>query len=234
TASIAPVVARTCSPVTSAITAAIAPSVEMTGATIPTFPVRSAAYAQSRPATLPPPASASQPTSTQPSPAGIPLAATSASAIASPTSITPASSDGAPISRVPREDESVAAVKKRAAPRPPTIAIIGSPGLDQPQLAAAGDGFLAIARVELPVDPPRVRLDRVQRDVQRVADLALRQRSREQTEDRQLALSQLLRDIGRSRKHDALTRCQAQLSAALLQSTSDDAGVRATLALAGC
>ena len=114
--------APTCSPAMIAISAAIAPCVDTTGATIPTFPTRSAEYASRSPATLPTPATAIQAPASASSPSGIPLAKARGAVMASPISITQASSCGGPIMRVERELQSVTVAKTSAAPRPPTMA----------------------------------------------------------------------------------------------------------------
>src|SRR5205823_4944780 len=74
TASIAPEPAPRCSPAATAITAAIAPSVDVIGATIPTLPTRSAAYESRSPPTLPAPDSASQVQAVPSRPSGRPCA----------------------------------------------------------------------------------------------------------------------------------------------------------------
>src|SRR5947208_5863397 len=158
TASIAPEPAPRCSPAATAITAAIAPSVDVIGATIPTLPTRSAAYESRSPPTLPAPDSASQVQAVPSRPSGRPCATAGPSTTTRPTIITQASTEGAPISRAERDEHSVAPAQAAAAPRPPRTAITCSqdtlqrgpapavPGLEGARGALRGDPRRAPAR----------------------------------------------------------------------------------------
>jgi hypothetical protein len=96
--------------------------VEEIGATIPTFPRRTAAYTSASPATFPKPEAASQP-SELPCGASPPATSRAGTVGTSPTSITQPSVGRAPIVRLARVEQSVVAAQAMAAPRPPTIAI---------------------------------------------------------------------------------------------------------------
>ena len=111
------------SPVATASNAAIAPSVELIGATIDTLPTRSPAYESSRPATFPIPETSIQAVSRAPRLAGTPCSTVHGAVITKPTSITHASTDRVPISRVERDAQSIPVAQKAAAPSPPRIAI---------------------------------------------------------------------------------------------------------------
>ena len=109
------------------MTAAIAPSDDTIGATIPTLPILNPEYAKRRPMLLPKPATKSKP-SASPSRFGTPSTAAQGTVIARPVSITHARTDGAPISRVARVAQRVAAAHASAAPSPPRTATIGLGG----------------------------------------------------------------------------------------------------------
>ena len=64
--------------------------------------------------------------------------------------------------------------------------------LEQSELARPAHGLVARVDVELAVDAPRVGLDGVERHVQRVADLALRELAGEQAQHAQLPVRQLV------------------------------------------
>ena len=113
------------SPATIAITAAIAPSVEATGETMPTLPSRSASYTSASPITFMAPDRSSQPPTSASSVLGMPSASASGSTITSPVSITHARTEPAPICRLVRLVHNVAVPHISAAPRPPRIANTG-------------------------------------------------------------------------------------------------------------
>ena len=113
-----------CSPARTAITAAIAPSVETIGATIPTFPTRRAEYASRRPTTFPAPERTRKATESSSSPSGRPSSAAHGTTMQNPVKSTHASTDGAPIMRVARDAVSVVTANATAAPSPPRIATI--------------------------------------------------------------------------------------------------------------
>jgi hypothetical protein len=100
-------------------------TLETTGATMPTLPTRSAEYANRRPATLPQPATASQPTDARSSPSGTPSIPAQGSTIKAPTIITQARTGPGPIIRVERDEQSVAVANTAAAPMPQRIEITG-------------------------------------------------------------------------------------------------------------
>src|SRR5438067_4286119 len=149
------------------------------------------------------PLSASHPNDRASRPAGAPPDATNGRAMTRPTVITPARNDSAPTRREPWAAERVAVAKSTAAPRPPSTAIMRAlsrrgpirdvgPRLEQLEAACARDRLRAGGGVELAVDAPRVRLDRVLGHEQLAADLPQRETGRQQTQDVELAVAQLI------------------------------------------
>src|SRR5262245_66649598 len=69
-------------------------------------------------------------------------------------------------------------------------------GSEEAQLAGSPDRLLPPLDVELAVDRLQVGLDRVQRHVQLVADLPVRQAARQVAQDRQLPFAQRLDEGG--------------------------------------
>src|SRR5580658_1316588 len=141
------------SPASTAIAAATPPSVEMIGATTPTFPDLTAVYSSSRPATLPSPAIASHPACAAVG-TGRCAAATPAER-AKPTMATQARTGAGPISRLARVAQSVETANDNAAASPPAMAIISycpfAPCIVHEKLlaapAAAGNGDITAGRV---------------------------------------------------------------------------------------
>src|SRR4051812_13775179 len=70
----------------------------------------------------------------------------------------------------------------------------------QPQLPGAADGLLAGLSAQLGVDVARVGLDGVDRQEQLLADLALRERARQQAQDGELAVGQRVARRGGDRR----------------------------------
>src|SRR5437764_10005220 len=153
------------------------------------------------------PLSASHPNDEASRPAGAPSNATNGKAMTRPTVITPARNDSAPTKREPRAAQSVAVAKSAAAPRPPSTAIIralsrrapirdavppDSPLLEQLEAACARDRLRAGGCVELAVDAARVRLDRVLGHEKLAPDLPQRETGRQETQDIELAVAQLI------------------------------------------
>ena len=102
----------------------MAPSVEVIGVTMPTLPRRSAEYSRSNPATLPTPATSIHAMSVAPSEPGAGPTAITTRFATSPMSITQATTDAAPMMRLERAEQSVPAPHAKAAPSPPSRAII--------------------------------------------------------------------------------------------------------------
>ena len=111
------------SPTATASTAAMAPSVEVTGVTMPTLPRRSAVYSRSSPAALPRPDTSIHAMSAAPREPGRGPTAITTRFAASPKSITQATTDQAPMMRLERAEQKVPAPHARAAPSPPSRAI---------------------------------------------------------------------------------------------------------------
>src|SRR5205823_4360000 len=89
---------------------------------------------------------------------------------------------------------------------------------DQPELSGPRDRLVAVRGLELAEDAASVGLDGVERDVKRLANLTLRQLGREQAEDVELAIGQLLA------RGDLAAR-GAELALRLRQAVAEDARV---------
>src|SRR5689334_5824073 len=90
------------------MSAAMAPSVETIGVTIPTLPTRSARYTRSRPAVLPAPATTSHATVPASASAGVGPASAQGRTMIRPTSMTQPRTGSAPIMRDERDEQRVA------------------------------------------------------------------------------------------------------------------------------
>src|SRR5258708_3323336 len=139
----------------------------------------------------------------------MPLAATIGPRITSPTSITQERTEGGPIMRVDRDAQTVAVVKMRAVPVRPSTEVIscrpagaGSPcrlstgHLQQPEFPGPVYRGGPVGSFEFAVQSALVCLDGIDRDIKVRADLAPRQRRRQEAKDLEFLAGELLAERG--------------------------------------